>query len=100
VTGATGVTPTGATIAGSTFSYDANGNETAAKSAIARSTGYGDRDQATSFTPGGGSAINQTYSGTGNKERVSCGSTTFVNSSLAPAPGLLDNWWYEIVDGA
>jgi RHS repeat-associated protein len=104
LTGATGVTPTGTAIAGSTFTYDANGNETAAKSAIARTTDYGDRDQATSFTPAGGSAINQAYSGTGNKDRVSSGSTTFVNSALAPAPaysttGGTKSWTVRDPDG-
>jgi RHS repeat-associated protein len=87
LTAATGVTPTGDTLSGSGFSYDANGNETAAKSAIGRTTTYGDRDQATSFTPDTtGYVINQSYSGTGNRERVKSGSTTFVNSDLAPAP--------------
>jgi YD repeat-containing protein len=87
LTAATGVTPTGDTLSGSGFSYDANGNETAATSAIGRTTTYGDRDQATSFTPDTtGYVTNQTYSGTGNRERVKSGSTTFVNSDLAPAP--------------
>jgi RHS repeat-associated protein len=104
LTAATGVTPTGATIAGSTFSYDANGNETAAKSAIARTTSYGGRDQATSFSPASGSGICQTYSGTGNQDRVTSGATTFVNSALAPTPaysitGNTKSWTVRDPDG-
>jgi RHS repeat-associated protein len=86
MTAATGVTPTGAPLAGTTLSYDANGNETAAKSAIGRTTTYGDRGQATSFTPAGGSALNQDYIGGGNLERIASGSTTFLPTSLSPAP--------------
>ncbi|MBT0774267.1 DNRLRE domain-containing protein [Kineosporia sp. J2-2] len=86
LTGATGTTPTGATLTGTGFTYDANGNETTAKSATGRTTTYGDRDQATSFTPTGGTTTGQTYAGTGNGNRLTSGTTTFMASPLSPAP--------------
>jgi RHS repeat-associated protein len=88
LTAATGVTPTGASIAGSSFTYDGNGNQTGAKSAIGLTTTYGAQEQAASFTPSGGSAINQSYaSGSGgNIERTASGSTSFAVSPLSPAP--------------
>ncbi len=86
--GSTGATPAGTALnGGGSFGYDGNGAETSATSAIARTTSYSDRGQATSFTPSGQSAIAQTYSGSGNQNRVTSGTTTFMPSPLSPAPG-------------
>ncbi|WP_285599531.1 RHS repeat-associated core domain-containing protein [Kineosporia sp. NBRC 101731] len=86
LTDATGKTPTGDTIAGTGFTYDANGNETTAKSATGRTTTYGDRDQATSFTPTGGTKTDQTYAASGNGNRLTSGATSFMASPFSPAP--------------
>ncbi|MCD5316114.1 RHS repeat-associated core domain-containing protein [Kineosporia babensis] len=86
LTNATGKTPTGQPITGTGFSYDGNGNETSAKSETGRSTTYNDRDQASSFTPAAGSKIDQTYTGTGNGDRLTSGTTSFMSSPLSPAP--------------
>ncbi len=92
LTAATGVTPTGATLAGTGFSYDGNGNQTSAKSQIGLTTAYNAQEAASAFTPAGGSAIAQSY-GTGdggNGERTKSGTgtsaTTFAVSPLSPAP--------------
>ena len=92
LTAATGVTPTGATLAGTGFVYDGNGNQTSAKSQIGLTTAYNAQEAASSFTPAGGSAIAQSY-GTGdggNGERTKSGTgtsaTTFAVSPLSPAP--------------
>jgi RHS repeat-associated protein len=88
LTAASGVTPTGASFAGSSFTYDGNGNQTGAKSAIGLTTTYGAQEQAAAFTPAGGSSISQSYaSGSGgNIERTASGSTSFAASPLSPAP--------------
>ena len=70
----------------------------------ARTTSYGDRGQATSFTPSGQSAIAQTYSGSGNQNRVTSGTTTFMPSPLSPAPawtatGSTTTWTVRDPDG-
>ncbi|MEZ0167052.1 RHS repeat-associated core domain-containing protein [Kineococcus sp. LSe6-4] len=110
LTAATGVTPTGATLAGTGFSYDGNGNQTSAKSQIGLSTAYNSQEAASSFTPAGGSAIAQSY-GTGdggNGERTTSGSgtsaTTFAVSPLSPAPawsktGTTSQWTVRDPDG-
>jgi RHS repeat-associated protein len=63
-----------------TFSYDGNGNE------LSRSDGgaavYNVKDQTTSMTPSGGSAIPMSYSGTGQFRRVSAGGTSFQDNTL------------------
>ncbi|GLY32218.1 hypothetical protein Kisp02_55830 [Kineosporia sp. NBRC 101731] len=104
LTAATGTTPTGATLAGTGFSYDANGNETGAKSATGRITTYSDRDQATSFTPTGGTATTQTYAATGNGNRLTSGTTSFMASPFSPAPawsktGTTSTWTIRDPDG-
>lgn len=69
------------TAAGSvTYSYDGNGNETG--SSAGRSFTYNPKDQVTSATPAGGSAISMSYSGTGQFDRVSAGTTTYTDSGL------------------
>ncbi|GLY31503.1 hypothetical protein Kisp02_48680 [Kineosporia sp. NBRC 101731] len=75
-----------ALLAGTGFAYDANGNETTAKSATGRTTTYGDRDQATSFTPTGAPKVDQTYAATGNGNRLTSGTTSFMASPFSPAP--------------
>ena len=86
MTAATGNGPTGA-LTGTGFSYDANGNQTSAKSTPGRTTSYNDRDQAVTTTPTGGSAITSTYAGTGNADRLTAGPTSFQSTPLSPAPG-------------
>jgi RHS repeat-associated protein len=114
LTAATGVTPTGATLAGTGFSYDGNGNQTSAKSQIGLTTTYGAQEQASSFTPttgsGAGTAIAQSYAtgDGGNGERVKSGTgttaTTFAVSPLSPAPawsktGTTSTWTVRDPDG-
>nr|WP_246316457.1 RHS repeat-associated core domain-containing protein [Kineococcus aurantiacus] len=103
LTAATGVTPTGAALTGSGFSYDGNGNQTAAKSQIGLTTVYNAQEGASSFTPAGGSTIAQSYANGdgGNGERTQSGSgsaaTSFAVSPISPAPawsktGATSNW--------
>ena len=63
-----------------TFTYDANGNETARSDGLAAA--YNAKDQATTMTPPGGSAIPMSYTGTGQFRRVLAGSTTFQDNAL------------------
>lgn len=86
MTAATGNGPTGQ-LTGSGFTYDANGNQTTAKSIPGRSTSYNDRDQAVTTTPTGGAAITSTYAGTGNADRLTAGATSFQSTPLSAAPG-------------
>ncbi|NYD25014.1 RHS repeat-associated core domain-containing protein [Kineococcus aurantiacus] len=92
LTAATGVTPTGAALAGTGFTYDGNGNQTSAKSQIGLATAYNAQEGASSFTPAGGAAIAQAYAAGdgGNGERIRSGSgagaTSFAVSPLSPAP--------------
>ncbi|WP_043429301.1 RHS repeat-associated core domain-containing protein [Arthrobacter sp. FB24] len=65
--------PGGAT----TYSYDANGNTTVAG---ATTQGYNVFDQFTSNSNGG--TTNYTYTGSRNDERLTAGSTAFLNGSL------------------
>lgn len=69
------------TAAGSTtFSYDGRGNETS--NSAGRQWTYNAKNQAISVTPPGGAAIPMTYTGTGQSERVSAGSTTYTTNTL------------------
>jgi RHS repeat-associated protein len=69
--------PTGAT----TYSSDADGNLTTSSAAFAAS--YNVREQATSMTSlSGTSSTALSYSGPNQNERVSAGSTTFLNNAL------------------
>jgi len=69
------------TAAGSTtYSYDGNGNETS--NSAGRQWSYNAKDQATSVTPPGGSAIPMSYTGTGQFKRVSAGSKSYTTSGL------------------
>lgn len=67
--------PSGAT----TYSYDANGNTTAAGTTGTQA--YNVFDQFTSNT-NGSSTVTYTYAGTRNDERLTAGSTSFLNGSL------------------
>jgi RHS repeat-associated protein len=73
---ACGSPPVGAT----TYSYDANGNTTASSAGQAAS--YNIKDQTTSYTPPGGSAISFGYAGTDQTERTSIAGTTQHNTLL------------------
>lgn len=66
--------PTGATL----FSYDANGNTTAAG---ATTRGYNVFDQFTTNTAAG-ATTNYAYTGPRNDERLTAGATAFLNGSL------------------
>jgi RHS repeat-associated protein len=69
------------TAAGSTtFTHDANGNETG--NSAGRGFTYNAKDQVVSATPAGGSAVTMSYTGPGQFLRVSAGSTTYQNSGL------------------
>jgi len=63
-----------------TFSYDANGNETGNSAGLA--FGYNAKDQTNSLTPPGGSALAQSYTGATQIQRVTEASTTFKYSTL------------------
>ncbi|WP_375405542.1 RHS repeat-associated core domain-containing protein [uncultured Amnibacterium sp.] len=110
LTSASGVSPTGSALAGSGFSYDGNGNQTSAMSGVGLATSYGAQNQASSFTPAGGSAIAQSYSAGdgGNGERVKSGTgsgaTSFAVTPLSPAPGwsksgIMSRWTVRDPDG-
>nr|WP_276610652.1 RHS repeat-associated core domain-containing protein [Kineococcus siccus] len=92
LTTATGVTPTGAPLTGTGYTYDGNGNQTSSKSAPGLSTTYNAQEAAASFTPAGGTAIAQAYAAGngGNGERIRSGTgataTSFAVSPLSPAP--------------
>lgn len=58
-----------------TFSYDANGNQTGSSLGAAES--YNGPNQMASATPAGQQPISMVYTGTGQAKRVSAGSTTF-----------------------
>ncbi|MYW02022.1 hypothetical protein, partial [Streptomyces sp. SID3343] len=64
------------------WTFDANGNETAAGGGLPR-TGetYGDFNQLTALTRGS-TTTNNTYTGTTNGERLTSGATTFYAGSL------------------
>jgi RHS repeat-associated protein len=70
------------TSAGSaTYSYDLNGNELSA-SGIRSGAVYNAKDQLTSLTPEGQLAVPMSYSGAGQFERVTRGSTSFTTGAL------------------
>lgn len=70
-------------LSGSGYSFDANGNQTASPDVT--SLVYNTKDQTTSMTPAGSSAISMTYSGMNQSERNTEGSSTFRNSDLGVA---------------
>jgi RHS repeat-associated protein len=63
------------TVGSKTYSYDLNGNETGVTSGP--SFAYNPKDQTTSITPSGGSAISMTYRGPNQTERVTAGGTSY-----------------------
>lgn len=65
---------------GGNYTFDGAGNETSSPSFS--SLAYNAKNQTTSMTPSGGSAINMTYSGQGQADRTAVGGTSQVNSSL------------------
>jgi len=73
-------------LTGSGFAYDANGNQTSAKSLPGRSVTYSDRDSAIATTPSGAAPVTATYAANGNWDRLSNGTETFQSSLLSPAP--------------
>jgi len=110
LTAATGVTPTGAALTGTGYSYDANGNQTSSKSATGLTTTYNAQEAASSFTPAGGTAIAQAYAAGsgGNGDRLQSGTgstaTSFSSSALSPAPawgktGTTSSWTVRDPDG-
>ena len=71
--------------AGSTYAYDANGNETAGYATIAGtstaiSASYNNRNQTSSITPSGSSAHSFTYADSNSTNRTASGATTFDSS--------------------
>lgn len=71
------------------YTYDEDGNETASPSLT--TLAYDPKNQNSSVTPSGGSAISMSYTGTGSDERTTDGSTTLVYGAL----GL-----HEIINGS
>lgn len=68
------------TTAGSTtYSFDANGNQTGASGGL--SFAYNAKDQTSSITPAGGSAISMTYRGPNQTERVTAGGNSYQYDS-------------------
>jgi RHS repeat-associated protein len=76
---ACGTAPTGAT----TYSFDANGSQTATSSGWAAS--YTHKDQTASITPAGGSALTFSYQDTTSTNRTAAGATTFDNTQVGLA---------------
>jgi RHS repeat-associated protein len=66
--------------AGSSYSYDANGNETAISDG--RKSSYNARNQATSISLSSGGTLDMTYAGEGQKERLTAGDTAFAHNVL------------------
>jgi RHS repeat-associated protein len=67
--------------AGSTkYSYDADGQETGNSAGLSFS--YDPKNHTTSVTPPGGQALNMTYSGAIQTERITAGSTSFTYNVL------------------
>jgi RHS repeat-associated protein len=71
--------PTGAT----TYSFDGDGNETG--SSAGASFSYNSKNQTTSATYGGATLSGLSYTGQGQDNRISAGSTTFDNSASGTA---------------
>lgn len=63
-----------------TFGYDGNGNETSRSDG--RAAAYNPKDQTTSMTPPGGSAIAMSYRDNGQFHRVTAGGTSFQDNAL------------------
>jgi hypothetical protein len=62
------------------FSFDANGNETAAPAFTNLS--YNSKDQTSSITPSSGAALSASYTGATQRELLSLGTDTFLNDQL------------------
>jgi RHS repeat-associated protein len=71
--------PTGST----TYSFDANGNQTT--SSAGQSLSYNPINQTSSMTPAGGSALAMAYTGVDSTQRTSVGSTTLTNNTFGVA---------------
>lgn len=71
--------PTGAT----TYTFDGNGNETG--DSAGASFSYNAKNQTTSITPAGGSALSMSYTGASQDERVTAGSDAFAYNELGLA---------------
>ncbi|MDQ3787856.1 MAG: hypothetical protein M3422_11495 [Actinomycetota bacterium] len=74
--GTCGAPPTGAT----TFTFDANGNQTS--NSAGQALVYNNKDQTTSMKPAGGSAVAMTYADVDQTQRLSVGSTYAFQSAL------------------
>jgi RHS repeat-associated protein len=68
-----------------TYSYDANGNQTA--SSAGQALAYNGADQTTSLKRAGGSALAATYAGASQVELATAGTTTFTNTLLGVSAG-------------
>ncbi|HSH61576.1 MAG TPA: RHS repeat-associated core domain-containing protein [Acidimicrobiales bacterium] len=68
-----------------TYSYDANGNQTA--SSAGQALAYNAADQTTSLKRAGGSALGATYAGASQVEWATAGATTFTNTLLGVSAG-------------
>jgi RHS repeat-associated protein len=76
---------------GTDASYDLDGNETdidsaSAGSTIERQTGYGNGNQADSFTVPGGGALTQNYFGVNNNQRYNTDVTTSITDNIESSP--------------
>jgi RHS repeat-associated protein len=78
VTGASANTCANAPAGARTYNYDTTGNLTANSAGFAAS--YNSRNQSSSITPAGGSAVAMTYAGEGQDSRTQAGSTGYVNA--------------------
>ena len=67
-------------VTNSGYAFDANGNQTSSPSLS--SLAYNPREQTTSITPSGQTALSATYSGPGQTERTGFAGDTFLNDSL------------------
>ena len=67
--------------AATTYSYDADGNQTT-DSASTLAYAYNGLNQTTSITPSGGTSLTMAYRGSAQADRASAGSTAFINSEL------------------
>jgi RHS repeat-associated protein len=70
--------PTGAV----TDTYDSSGNGNLTGTSAGFSASYNTKNQTTSVTPVGGSALAMTYGGEGQSTRTAAGSTSFINGEL------------------
>ncbi|MGH9078825.1 MAG: hypothetical protein ACRDYE_01880, partial [Acidimicrobiales bacterium] len=67
------------------YTYDPDGQETSSSHQFSNLT-YDSKLQTTSITPSGGSAEPFTYSGAGQADRLSAGTTSFANGLSARVP--------------